>query len=159
MQLGLTYVYLATESRLPAIRRQVVTSVEHLTTQAPKTASELVRAGLAASFARQRTSILKNQNSSEGEKPAVNKRPYLLAFLAASAAFGEGVESTLREQLLAELVVLAHHPEICESSRVHTELGRSLLSQVEILGKFGLSYARKLVWTHALFWTIDWTTS
>jgi len=132
MQLGSAYLYLATEGRLPAVRRQVVTSVEHLTALAPTTASDLVRGGLVAYLARQRTvtSIPKNQNTSEdaSEKPAVNNQPRLLAFLAASVAFGEGTEPTLREQLLAELVVLAHHPEICTSLRVIRELGRSLRS-------------------------------
>jgi hypothetical protein len=66
-----------------------------------------------ACLARRRTSVPKNQNTSEDEKPTVNRQPRLLAFLAASAAFGDGAEPTLREQLLAKLVVLAHHPEIC----------------------------------------------
>jgi len=114
MQLGSAYLYLATESRLPAIWRHVVASVEHFAMLAPKTASELVRAGLAAFLARQRTSTPKTQNTSEDEKPTTNKQPRLLAFLAASAAFGEGTEPTLHEQLLAESVVLAHHPDICE---------------------------------------------
>ena len=114
MQLGSTYLHLATESRLPAARRQVITSVEYLTALAPKTASEVIRAGLAGYFVRQRTSVPKSQNTSEEEKPAVNKQPRLLAFLAASVAFGEGAEPSLQEQLLAESVVLAHHPEICE---------------------------------------------
>ena len=114
MQLGLAYLYLATESRLPAIRRHVVASVEHFAALAPKTASELVRAGLAAFLARQRTSTPKNQNISEDEKQATSNQPRLLAFLAASAAFAEGTEPTVREQLLAESVVLAHHPDICE---------------------------------------------
>ena len=114
MQLGLTYLYLATEGHLPEFRRRVIASLEHLTVLAPKTASELVRAGLMASLARRRTSIPKNQNASEDERPAINKQPRFLAFLAASAAFGEGAELTLREQLLAKSVVLAHHPEICE---------------------------------------------
>jgi hypothetical protein len=92
----------------------VITSVEYLTALVPKTASEVIRAGLAGYLVRQRTSILKSQNISEDEKPVVNKQPRILAFLAASAAFGEDAEPTLREQLLAELVVLAHHPEICE---------------------------------------------
>jgi hypothetical protein len=94
------------------------------------------------------TSIPKNQHISEdaSEKPAVNKQPRLLAFLAASAAFGEGTEPTLREQLIAELVVLAHHPEICTSFRVYTRTGEVItVSQVEIRGKFGSSYARRLV--------------
>jgi Generalcontrol nonderepressible 1 (Gcn1) N-terminal len=114
MQLGSAYLYLATESRLPAIRRHVVASVEHFAVLAPKTTSELVRAGLAAFLARQRMSIPKNQNTSEDEKPTTSKQPRLLAFLAASAAFSEGTETTLHGQLLAESVVLAHHPDICE---------------------------------------------
>ena len=120
--------------------------MEHLTTLTPKTGSELVRAGLEAYLSRQRTSIPKNQNTSEDEKPAVNKQPRLLAFLAASAAFGEGTEPALREQLLAESVVLAHHPEICESLEVYTRAREVIMvSQVEIPGKFGSNYARRLV--------------
>ena len=114
MQLGSAYLYLATESRLPAVRRLVTASVEHFAALAPRTVSELVRAGLAAFLVRQRTSTPKNQNTSEDEKPTTNKQPRLLAFLAASVAFGEGTEPALREQLLAESVVLAHHPDICE---------------------------------------------
>jgi hypothetical protein len=118
-QLGLAYLYLATEGHLPEFRRHVIASVGHLTTLAPKTASELVRAGLTAYLGRRRTSISKNQITSEDERPAVNKQPRLLAFLVASAAFGEDAELTLREQLLAKSVVLAHHPEICECSAVY----------------------------------------
>jgi Generalcontrol nonderepressible 1 (Gcn1) N-terminal len=113
-QLGLAYLYLATEGHLPEFRRDVVASLGRLAALAPKTASELVRAGLIAYLARRRTSIPKNQNTSEDERPDVNKQPRFLAFLAASAAFGEGTEPALREQLLAKSVVLAHHPDICK---------------------------------------------
>jgi hypothetical protein len=136
-------LHLATESRLPATRRHVIASVEQFTALAPKTASELVRAGLAAYLARQRTPAPKNQTTSEDEKPAINKQPRLLAFLAASAAFGEGAEPTLCEHLLAESLALAHHPEICESLRFYSRSEVIMVSQVEILGKFGLSYARR----------------
>jgi len=66
--------------------------------------------------------VPKNQNASEDEKPTINKQPRLLAFLAASAAFGDGAETTLREQLLAKLVILAHHPEICECFATYHEI-------------------------------------
>ena len=85
-----------------------------LTALAPKETNELVRAGLMAYLARRRTSVPKNQNTSEDEKPTINKQSRLLAFLVASAAFGDDAEPTVREQLLAKLVMLAHHPEICE---------------------------------------------
>ena len=118
--------------------------MEQFTALAPKTASELIRAGLAAYLARQRTPTPKNQTTSEDEKPAINKQPRLLAFFAASAAFGEGAEPTLCEHLLAELLVLAHHPEICESLKVYSRSKEVIMVfQVETLDKFGLSYARR----------------
>lgn len=115
MHLGSAYLYLATESNVPEFRRHVIASVERLAVLAPETASGVVRAGLTAYLARRRTSTPKNQSTSaEDEKPVVNKQPRLLAFLSASAAFSEGTETTLREQLLSESIVLAHHPVICE---------------------------------------------
>ena len=110
------------EGHEPEFRRQVVASVGHLTALAPRATNELVRAGLMAYLARRRTSVPKNQNTSEDEKPTVNKQPRLLAFLAASAAFGDGAEPTLREQLLAKLAVLAHHPEICGCFVIYDEI-------------------------------------
>jgi acyl transferase domain-containing protein len=96
--------------------------VGRLIALAPKATNELVRAGLMAYLARRRTSVPKNQNTFEDEKPTVDKQPRLLAFLAASAAFGSGAELTLREQLMAKLVALAHHPEICESFATYYEI-------------------------------------
>ncbi|KAH9002519.1 ARM repeat-containing protein, partial [Lactarius deliciosus] len=94
-------------------RRRVIASVEHLGAIAPKTANELVRSGLTAYLTRRRTSIQKSQNTpTENEKPAIRKQPRLLAFLSASAAFGREEDHTLREKLLSETIVLAHHPEI-----------------------------------------------
>ena len=112
---------MAIEGHEPEFRRQVVASVGHLTALAPKATNELVRAGLMAYLARRRTSV-PNQNTSEDEKPTVNRQSRLLAFLAASAAFGDGAETTLRELLLAKLVVLAHHPEICECFATYHEI-------------------------------------
>ena len=115
MHLGSAYLYLATESNVPEFRRHVIASVERLAVLAPKIASEVVRSGLTAYLARRRAAMPKNQGTCiEDEKPALNKQPRLLAFLSASAAFGEDTEPTLREQLLSESIVLAHHPAICE---------------------------------------------
>jgi hypothetical protein len=88
--------------------------VGRLIALAPKETNELARAGLMAYLGRRRTSVLKNQNASEDEKPTINKQSRLLAFLAACATFGDGAEPTLREQLMAKLIILSHHPEICE---------------------------------------------
>jgi hypothetical protein len=85
--------------------------------------------------------VPKNQNTSDDEKPIINKQPRLLAFLAASAAFGDSAEPTLREQLLANLVILAHHPEICECFATYHKSGEVIVLQVETPGKFGLTCA------------------
>ncbi|KAH9175038.1 ARM repeat-containing protein [Lactarius sanguifluus] len=117
-QLGSAYLHLAIESQVPEFRRRVIASVEHLGAVAPKTTNELVRSGLTAYLTRRRTSIPKSQNTpTENEKPAIRKQPRLLAFLSASAAFGREEDHTLREKLLSEIIVLAHHPEICGNSR------------------------------------------
>ena len=114
-QLGSAYLHLAIESQVPEFRRRVVASVEHLAAVAPETANRLVRSGLTAYVTRRRTSIPKSQNTTtENEKPAIRKQPRLLAFLSASTAFRRDEDRTLREKLLSEIIVLAHHPEICE---------------------------------------------
>lgn len=92
------------------------------TALAPKETNEVVRAGLMAYLARRQTSVPKNQNTSDDERPIIDKQPRLLAFLAASAAFGDSAETTLHEQLLANLVILAHHPEICECFATHHKI-------------------------------------
>ncbi|KAH9976102.1 ARM repeat-containing protein [Lactifluus volemus] len=111
MHLGSAYLYLATESNVPEFRRRVIASVEHFAVLAPKIANELVRTGLTAYLARRRTSTPKNQvTPTEDEKPAVSKQPRIWPF-------GEETEPVLREQLLSESIVLAHHPAICGNSR------------------------------------------
>ncbi|KAN0130768.1 ARM repeat-containing protein [Lactarius tabidus] len=118
-QLGSAYLYLAMESQVPEFRRRVVASVGHLAVVAPETANKLVRSGLTAYLTRRRTSISKSQTSlTENEKPAIRTQPRLLAFLSASTAFGRDEDNTaLREKLLSETIVLAHHPEICGNTR------------------------------------------
>ena len=115
-QLGSAYLYLAMESQVPEFRRRVIVSVEHLAAVAPETANRLVQAGLTAYLTRRRTSISKSQTTpTENEKPAIRTQPRLLAFLSASTAFQrDEVHTTLREKLLSETIVLAHHPEICK---------------------------------------------
>lgn len=108
------------ESQVPEFRRRVIASVGHLAAVAPETANKLVRSGLTAYLTRRRTSISKSQTSSiENEKPAIRTQPRLLAFLSASTAFGRDEDNTaLREKLLSETIVLAHHPEICKCDQL-----------------------------------------
>src|ERR1700677_2703225 len=119
-QLGSAYLYLAMESQVPEFRRRVIASVGHLAAVAPETANKLVRSGLTAYLTRRRTSISKSQTTStENEKPAIRTQPLLLAFLSASTAFGRDDDKTaLREKLLSETIVLAHHPEICKCDQL-----------------------------------------
>jgi hypothetical protein len=115
-QLGSAYLHLAMESQRPEFRRRVIASVGYLAAVAPETANKLVRSGLTAYLTRRRTSLSKSQTSStEDEKPVIRTQPRLLAFLSASTAFGKDEDNiALREKLLSETIVLAHHPEICK---------------------------------------------
>ena len=106
------------ESQVPEFRRRVIVSVEHLATVAPETANRLVQSGLTAYLTRRR--ISKSQTTpAENEKPAIRTQPRLLAFLSASTAFRRDEDHTaLCEKLLSEIIVLAHHPEICKCDQV-----------------------------------------
>ncbi|KAI0262196.1 ARM repeat-containing protein [Gloeopeniophorella convolvens] len=117
-QLGSAYLYLATESQVPEFRRRVNSSLEHLTVLAPQSASGLVQAALTAYITRTRPSTSKSAApATEDDKPALNKQPRFLAFLFASATFGDGTEPSVRERLLSEVIVLSHHPLISGNSR------------------------------------------
>lgn len=73
---------------------------------------EAIRQALTAYALRPKPFI---KSSSEDDKPTVNKSSRVLTFLLASAAFDEDVDNGTRENLLANSVVISHHPTICVS--------------------------------------------
>ncbi|KAI0060576.1 ARM repeat-containing protein [Artomyces pyxidatus] len=117
-QIGLTFLHLSVESQSPEFRRRVIVSLEHLINLLPTQVNTIVREALTSHLLRPRPSTSKVPNgSTEDEKPAVNKQSRYLAFMLASAAFSDDVEIAVRERLLSEFVVLAHHPVVCGHSR------------------------------------------
>jgi hypothetical protein len=51
--------------------------------------------------------------SQEQAEPRSTNQTRFNSVLSALSTFGDSVESTEREKLLSELIVIAHHPEAC----------------------------------------------
>lgn len=115
VQLGSTLLHLAVEGRTPEFRKRVLASLELLAILLPKVVNAIVRDALSAYLQRPTPSPAKASNDTvEDSKPLVNKQSRLLAYLSASASFADEVETAVREELLSDLVIIAHHPKICE---------------------------------------------
>ncbi|KAI0316101.1 ARM repeat-containing protein [Amylostereum chailletii] len=112
-QLGQTLLHLAVDGQEHEFRKRVIVSVEHFMSLFPQTVNQIVQQALAAYALRSNLS----KASVEGENPIRNKQSRVLAFLSTAAAFREDIEPSVREDLLSNLVVLAHHPVICGNSR------------------------------------------
>lgn len=60
---------------------------------------------------------IKHRSGGNDENFSEKLQSRFSSLLLACASFGIEVEAATKEELLADLVLLAHHPEICESFR------------------------------------------
>lgn len=110
-QIGLSLLYLAVDSSSPDVRRAVVKALERDTTKQPQLINRIVRESLTASFMRDKAKVVVG----EEQEVLAHKQGRLIAFLGSVAAIGKDVDLVVRENLMAELVVLGHHAAICEA--------------------------------------------
>ncbi|KDQ56445.1 hypothetical protein JAAARDRAFT_36597 [Jaapia argillacea MUCL 33604] len=115
---GPALLHLAIESQSSEIRRITLSALETLSAQLPDVVVHTVREGLLVYL----TNLDKVPGKGpvihdEDEKPSVNKEGRLASFLLASVAFKEDADLALKETLVAELIVVSHHPRICGKSR------------------------------------------
>ncbi|KAI0035599.1 ARM repeat-containing protein [Vararia minispora EC-137] len=113
-QLGLAFLHLAVEGKAVNSRKQTLVALERLTFLFPKIVNQMVHQALVNYALRLKPATKQN---SEADKPVVSKHPRVLAFMYAAAAYGDDIEDTERQEMLTRFVVIAHHPEICGSSR------------------------------------------
>ena len=109
-QLGLAFLYLATDGKSHEIRRRTISVLEHLVFLLAERAFKFIYEALNEYAMRPRPPV---KPSSEDEKPSINKQVRVIGFMLASAAFGDDVHSETREDLLASAIVIAHHSSIC----------------------------------------------
>lgn len=116
-QLGLVFVHLSLEGTSPEIRKDVNTLVREAAVAMPEIINLVIKQGVLAFLAP--TGTYSSKAAAEGEQKkewVKHKRLSSLFFSAVSFRRGN-IEVGIREKLLAELVVLAHHPLVCGISR------------------------------------------
>lgn len=148
IQIGLCFLHLAVDGASPDIRRAVVKALELDVVQEPELVSHVVKEALEAWLPKDKGKIVTGSEETEAQD---HKQGRLVSFLGSAAAMGEDVDLAVRENLMAEFVVLGHHAAICTSQAL---LFRMILTafkmQVVVLGRRGSNFARKLGLTHMI---------
>lgn len=105
LQFGLAFLHLTLKSEHSSTRRDGLETYRTLNLRAPRIAHQTLREAL--------TSLLNRvpQTSSDGQQQPISleKAP---SILLASSSFDDSVSASAREDLVAELLIIAHHPDV-----------------------------------------------
>lgn len=114
------FLYQAVEGSSLEVRKGTYTVIETLANMHPELTNHMVRDAVTAFISRGKPSSpsAKPTESTEdaSEKPW-NKESRLSAFVMSAVSFGAQphIELALREELIAELVIVGHHQLLCPS--------------------------------------------
>ena len=110
----MVFLHLTVDSPTSQIRRSTIAALESNSLIQPRLVGQIVKESLTALLGREKPSSSKATavSEDENEKPS-HKQARLAAFLASVGSIGEGVDLATRENLMAELIILGHHPIIC----------------------------------------------
>ncbi|KIJ63493.1 hypothetical protein HYDPIDRAFT_175892 [Hydnomerulius pinastri MD-312] len=122
-QIGSIFIHLSIHSQFSDVRRRAIQTIEAAVSRHPQLINLILRGSLTFSLTRPvvvSKATAPVSASDEQEKPAVDKQRRYAALLLCCASFAEeeGVSASLRDTLLADLVILAHHPTISGPSRL-----------------------------------------
>lgn len=106
--MGSTILYLAVDSPHFETRRAALASSRILTNLFPTTFNLVMRDSFNAILSR-----VNKATTEITQEQVLTRQRRLSSLIATCTAFDDNVESTLREELLSELLILCHHPEIC----------------------------------------------
>lgn len=118
--LGLALIHLAFESKHPNVRREVYSTVSDLAAQHPRNTAQIVREALISwlrTNEQRRAAARAKGPTAEEEENIVSKSREIGRLLSAAVSRGSADQETL-EDIAADLIVIAHHPEIGEESQV-----------------------------------------
>ncbi|KAH9925947.1 ARM repeat-containing protein [Epithele typhae] len=126
--LGSIFLHLVVESNIPAVRRAAVGVVERLTAALPEHINLAITSACATYLSKEKTPVKANGSSDELET-TTSKEARLPALILACAAFGEDCPLDIKQRMLWDWVLLAHHPgpsgkirqvwiELCQKARV-----------------------------------------
>ncbi|KAF9047662.1 armadillo-type protein [Panaeolus papilionaceus] len=115
IQLGLLFVHLALEGHSSNVRRDINDTVVAGVKSLPKLAPAIIREAVSAFCTRGLPSPAKGL--AEDTPVAWNKHARLSAILLSSATFEQGVEQSVKEHAIIQLILIAHHDLVCGSAR------------------------------------------
>jgi hypothetical protein len=103
---GSIFLHLAVHSRATAIRKATIVLIEESMKRSPELTCSIIRAGL-------RAELVGHAAQSAEAAPATSVQPRLAVLAQACGAIDEGVVLEVREKLVADVLVLSHHPLVC----------------------------------------------
>lgn len=123
MQLGLAFVHLGVDGSTPDIRRRVNLVLQAASVRQPELTNLVMRDAMAVFLSRAWTStgpVTSTTTTAAGsteESSAAgtpwNKHTRLSALLLSAVNFGPGVDAGVRENAIANLIIVAHHTLVC----------------------------------------------
>ncbi|KAI0657693.1 ARM repeat-containing protein [Cubamyces menziesii] len=143
---GLIFVHLALESASPSIRRSAISALERLVETEPELINLSILAALSSHLSKPQVAPSKGVASNgEEAEPRANKEGRLPAIILACGSFSEECAQDVKERLLLEFVLVAHHPgsfgnlrpvwiELCQKARIDPN-GLVSAHVDELLGK------------------------
>jgi hypothetical protein len=117
------------------MRRDTLTSLQTLSTTYPEMVNRVARDALVAYISKASTPtkvVASAGDDVADDKSAANRQSRLSAFLYTCAAFDEATDVAVKQRLLADLLIIAHHGDICTShARPTAQLNDILLCRRE----------------------------
>ncbi|TFK50812.1 ARM repeat-containing protein [Heliocybe sulcata] len=114
-QIGSALLQLDVHSQHSDIRRQAMKSLELVASTLPKVVAAVVKEGLMVYVLHMKSAPAASQD--ESDNVVVNLDIRLASFLLTSASFSEDCNPAVKGDILADLVIIAHHPVICAKRR------------------------------------------
>jgi hypothetical protein len=119
IQLGSVFIHLAVQGSAPTVRKAALSTLERLTTLYPEALNRVARDALVAYISKEQPAkpkVAPTEETSSEDKTAVNRQARLSAFLYTCAAFGADTPVPVKQRLLADLLIIAHHTGVCKCS-------------------------------------------
>ncbi|WWC90100.1 uncharacterized protein L201_005033 [Kwoniella dendrophila CBS 6074] len=110
--IGLTFIYLAFESKHKSIRRDTYSVISSLVKRNPKQVSRIMREALKVWLKQHDERKAKHKVSSEDDETVTSKSRDIGRLLSAIFVSSPETEKPILEDLAVDYLVLAHHPEI-----------------------------------------------
>ncbi|KAI5120166.1 hypothetical protein M0805_008433 [Coniferiporia weirii] len=115
-QLGLAFIHLATQSVHLDVRRDAIAALEAENMRVPQLVNDVLSSAIPVHLSRIADKS-KGKITEDEVTHNQNRARSLVPVIKACAAFSEDMDLTQRQRLVADLVLLAHQPDICGTSR------------------------------------------